>query len=514
MKYLLGIDFGGGSSKAALIDTVGRLVAEHTAAYPTRYPYPGWCEQAPEDWDRALCENVRGLLKKSGIGAADILAMAVDSATHTWVMCDADFTPIRPAIHWTDSRSRRQTQELKAAYGDLIFKKCFHKPDTIWTLPQMLWVKENEPEKFQRMRYLFFEKDYIRYGLTGTYCTDFIEAQGSMLFDCNTNQWSEELLKVAGITKEMLPPVGKPTDLIGKVTPQAARRTGLAEGTPVICGTTDTVMEIFASGAVHPGDVTVKLATAGRICVITDRPYPNQHLVNYAHVTEGLWYPGTATKAAAGSYRWYRDTFGGDYPELNEGAERVPVGCEGLRYHPYLNGELTPYADPGLCGSFIGIRAIHTKAHFTRSVLEGVSLSLLHSKKTLEGLGIPLSGQAAIIGGGAKSSLWRQITADCLGIELVKTVNSDSSLGSAMLAGVATGVFATCHDAVKACIMAESSTVPIAENTEEYAKIFEEYTAVHDALAPIYQMRSCERRSARKGDRNEDCGMCQTDRGR
>lgn len=489
MKYLLGVDFGGGSTKATLIDTTGKIIQENTVEYPTYYPNLGWCEQTPADWDIALSENVNAILEKSGIDAGDILAVAIDSATHTWVMCDENMEPIRPAIHWTDSRSRRQATCLRETYGEFIFEKSFHKPDTIWTLPQILWVKENEPENFEKIRYIFFEKDYIRYGLTGVYCTDNIEAQGSMLFDCNANKWSKELLELAGIREDMLPPIVKPTDVIGTVTEDAAKRTGLKTGTPVICGTTDTVMEVFASGAVNPGDVTVKLATAGRICVITDKPYPSQHLVNYAHVADGLWYPGTATKAAASSYRWYRDTFGGDYVELNVGAEAVPIGAEGLMYHPYINGELTPYADPTLCGSFIGMRATHTKAHFTRSVLEGVALSLLHSKKTLEEIGIAPSGRATIIGGGAKGELWRQITADCLGIELIKTVSSDSSLGSAMLAGVAIGVFETCEAAVKACIKIESTTTPIKENTEKYAKLFEEYVTVHDALAPIYQAR-------------------------
>ena len=490
MKYLLGVDFGGGSTKATLIDMTGKIIQENTVEYPTYYPNLGWCEQAPEDWDIALSQNISAILEKTGIDAADILAVAMDSATHTWVMCDENMEPIRPAIHWTDSRSRSQATRLRDTYGELIFEKSFHKPDTIWTLPQILWVKENEPENFKKIRYIFFEKDYIRYGLTGVYCTDYIEAQGSMLFDCNTNKWSKELLELAGIQEDMLPPIVKPTDVIGNVTVEASKKTGLKEGTPVICGTTDTVMEVFASGAVKPGDVTVKLATAGRICVITEKPYPNQHLVNYAHVAEGLWYPGTATKAAASSYRWYRDTFGGDYAELNVGAEEIPIGAEGLMYHPYINGELTPYADPLLCGSFIGMRATHTKAHFTRSVLEGVALSLLHSKKTLEEIGIALSGKATIIGGGAKGELWRQITADCLGMELVKTVSSDSSLGSAMLAGVAMGVFKTCEEAVKACIKPECITNPIKENTEKYAKLFEEYVAVHDALAPIYRARS------------------------
>ena len=489
MKYLLGIDFGGGSSKATLINTDGCIAAEHTVEYPTYYPEIGRCEQSPDDWNRALEENLKALFRNSGVLPTDILALAVDSATHTWVMCDEAFQPIRPAIHWTDSRCREQVEQLKQTHQEEILALSLHKPDTMWTLPQILWVQAHEPENFAKLRYIFFEKDYIRYCLTGVYCTDYIEAQGSMLFDCVKNRWSDELLALAGIQKEMLPPVVKPTDIIGSVTKAAAQRTGLAEGTPVICGTTDTVMEVFASGAVNPGDVTVKLATAGRICVITDKPFPHQCIVNYSHIVDGLWYPGAGTKAAASSYRWYRDTFGGEYTTLNEGAESVPVGCEGLRYHPYINGELTPYADPTLCGSFIGIRTHHTKAHFTRSVLEGVSLSLMHSKKTLEELGLHLGKRATVIGGGAKGQLWRQITADCLGMELVKTVSSDSSLGSAMLAGVAMGVFDSPQTAVKLCVKAENITTPIAENTKQYERILQEYIAVHDALAPIYQGR-------------------------
>ena len=489
LKYLLGVDFGGGSSKATLIDTNGKIIAENVVEYPTYYPELGWCEQSPADWREAFDRNVRELLENISVHAVDILALAIDSATHTWVACDAEKRPIRPAIHWTDSRSRSQVAYLRKHYGEQIYQISFHRPDTIWTLPQILWVKEQEPECFQKMRYIFFEKDYIRYELTGVYCTDYIEAQGSMLFDCNRNVWSPELLAIAGVTEQMLPPIVKPTDIIGGITKEAAQRCGLHPGTPVICGTTDTVMEVFASGAVKPGDTTVKLATAGRICVITEKPYPNQHLVNYAHVTDGLWYPGTATKAAASSYRWYRDTFGGDYAQLNAGAEQIPIGAEGLLYHPYINGELTPYADPTLCGSFIGMRATHTKAHFTRSVLEGVSLSLLHSMKTLVRIGIKPAKRATIIGGGAKGALWRQITADCLGIELIKTVSSDSSLGSAMLAGVAVGVFQDCQDAVDKCIQIESITKPIKENTERYEKLFTEYVAVHDVLETIYHAR-------------------------
>ena len=183
MKYLLGIDFGGGASKATLLDTSGNIVAENTVEYPTYTPTPDACEQSPEDWISALCENCKTLLTVSKISPQDILCVAVDSATHTGVVCDEDFRPLRRAIHWTDSRSRKQSKYLLEHYGEDIFQKTYHKPDTIWTLPQLLWLKENEPEVFSKIRYVFFEKDYIRYFLTGVFCTDYIEAEGSMLFD-------------------------------------------------------------------------------------------------------------------------------------------------------------------------------------------------------------------------------------------------------------------------------------------------------------------------------------------
>lgn len=487
MKYLLGIDFGGGASKATLLGENGKIVAEHTVEYPTLYPETGACEQSPTDWIAALCENTKALLAKSGIDADQIAAIALDSATHTSLLCDKDFHPIANAMHWTDSRSRLEANELLELCGDEIFAKTYHKPDTIWTLPQLLWFKRHKPELFEKARYVFFEKDYLRYYLTDVFCTDYIEAEGSMFFDCNTMQWDEGLCALAGITVEMLPPIKAPTDLIGHVTQKAAEATGLAKGTPVICGTTDTVMEVFASGAVEKGDMTVKLATAGRICVITDRPCPDRLLVNYSHIVPGLWYPGTATKAAAASYRWYRDTFGGEYRELDEAAAKIPIGADGVFYHPYINGELSA---PMLCGSFTGLRATHTRAHFSRAVLEGVSLSLLNSKSYLDSLQIPHKEYATLIGGGAKGAIWRQITADALGITLHITESADSSLGSAMLAGIAVGIFSDAKDAVAKCVKRVITVEPIPENTAQYAKLFQTYQMIHDVLAPIYRERN------------------------
>ncbi len=489
MKHLLGIDFGGGSAKATLLRTDGRIAAEASREYPTLHPFVGACEQSPADWEEVLHATVRDVLEAGGVQAEDILAVALDSATHTSLACDRNDRPLRNAIHWTDSRAVAESADLRREHGDFIFKRTYHKPDTIWTMPQLLWLKRHEPDAWAGIGRIYFEKDYLRHLLTGVFCTDFIEAEGSMLFDCSRMAWSEELCGLIGLDPAVLPPIVSPTDAIGSVTADAAAKTGLREGTPVICGTTDTAMEIFASGAVEKGDTTVKLATAGRICVITDRPCPDRDLVNYSHIVPGLWYPGSATKAAASSYRWYRDTFGENYKTLDEGAATVPVGCEGLVYHPYINGELTPYADPDLCGSFVGIRSTHTKAHFTRSVLEGVALSLLHSKKKLEELGVAPARRATLIGGGSKGRLWAQNTADCLGMELEITESSDSSLGSAMLAGIAVGVFRSPQDAVSRCIRVIDRVAPDPANTERYARLFETYVKVHDALAPIYAGR-------------------------
>ena len=486
MKYLLGIDFGGGASKATLLCEDGTIFATANCEYKTSYPKPGYAEQNPADWIDATVTNIKTVLEKSGVNPRDICALCLDAATHTAVIMDDSFRVIRNAIYWTDTRSVNEVNFLKENYSEIIEKQVLHKPDTIWSLPELMWIKNNEPENWSKVRKILFAKDYVRHFFTGDYLTDYIEAEGSMMFDINTMEWSKELCTILDIDTSLMPKIVKPTDIAGKIGKEAAKICGLCAGTPVLCGTTDTVMEVFASGAVNKGQMTLKLATAGRICVVTDKPYPDINLINYSHIIDGLFYPGTATKSCAASYRWYRDTFDGDYKELDNMAQTVEIGSEGLLFHPYLNGELTPYANPKLCGDFTGIRASHTKAHFTRAVLEGVAMSMLDCKIALEDLNIEHDSFAAIIGGGGKSPLWRQMVADALGITLVEMKYADSSFGSAMLAGVAIGIFENPQKAVEVCNKVISTTVPNDENTKKYLKLFKKYKAVQKALEPIY----------------------------
>ncbi len=486
MRYVLGIDFGGGASKATLLSETGEIVGTNTVEYPTLYPQHGWTEQDPMDWYDATKRNIRAVLAEGAVRPEEIVAISLDAATHTAVLMDEDFNVLMPSIYWTDTRTVDEVHELRENCGDLILKQTLHNVDTIWTLPQLLWVKRKRPEIWAKVRKIVFAKDFVRHMLTGDYVTDNIEAEGSMLFDYNRQCWSEELCGLLDLDIALLPRIVRPSDIIGTLTKEAAADTGLCETTKVLCGSTDTVMEVFAAGAVSEKQMTLKLATAGRICVITKIAYPSRHLVNYSHVIDGLWYPGTATKSCAASHRWYRDTFGGTYNELDEEAESIVPGADGLIFSPYLNGELTPYADPSLCASFVGVRANHTKAHFTRAVYEGIAYSMLDCKNALETIGIPHEDTAIIIGGGGKNPLLRQITSDVLGLPLVMKKYSDSSFGSAMFAGVGAGFWNSPAEAVAACNSILLTAEPDMEKHAVYAKSFRRYKAIHDALVSVY----------------------------
>lgn len=485
MRYLLGVDFGGSSSKATLLGEDGRVYATASQEYATYYPQNGWAEQDAQDSYNAMCANVQDILKTSGVNPADIAALALDAATHTAVLLGEDDQPVRRAIYWTDTRAAKEAAQLKAEMGPEIIEECYNSVSSLWTLPQLMWLKQHEPETTAKIKKVLAVKDYVRYRLTGDYVTDSIEAMGFLLLDARSNAWSEKLCALAGIDPSIMPEIVDPMQKLSPLSRQAQADTGLTENTVVIAGATDTVMEVYASGAVQPGQATVKLATAGRICSITDHEVVDPRLVTYRHVVNGLWYPGTATKSCAASNRWYRDTFGGSFGEMSEAAAQVERGCEGLFFHPYLQGEITPYLDDKLRASFVGAAGFHTKAHFNRAVLEGVAYSMKDCFATLVELGIAPT-QAAAIGGGAKSDLWRQILADMLNIPLKTVDNVDSSLGSAMMAGVAVGVFESHQHAVERCVRVTGETLPNPEGVAFYNEQFKLYKEIQQALAPIY----------------------------
>ncbi len=494
----MGIDFGTGGCKITIINPNGDIVAETSEEYETYHPKPSWCEQNPDDWFLALTCCLTKIKKSTNIDLNHIKSIALDGSTHNAVLLDKQMEVIRPTIMWTDQRSIDEVKYLEIGWGAEIFGMTYQKVSPTWTLPQLLWVKNNEPYNFQKIHRIMFVKDYIRFQLTGSWETDYVDAQGTLFYDVVKNQWSEELCRLIDLPVEVLPPLCFPTDIVGKITVKAFEITGLTEGTPVVCGTSDVTVEDYAAGAVKPGQCIIKLATAGNVNVMTAHPNPNPLTITYSHVVPDLWYTAAATNTAAYSMRWFRDNFCFEeieksiatninvYQLMEDLVQFIPAGSDGLIFHPYLLGERAPYWDPYLRASFIGASMSHTKGHFIKALMEGVAFSLKDCFRLIENMNLEVS-EFIIIGGGSRSDTWSQIICDVFGKKLIRPLVVDASYGSALLAGVGIGVFPDVVDAVNQCVKVDKIYEPNELNHQMYQKLFPVYLAIHNQLKNIYQ---------------------------
>ncbi|MCK7504830.1 MAG: FGGY family carbohydrate kinase [Desulfobacterales bacterium] len=291
MSFLVGIDLGSGGCKATIIDGDGRCAGEAFREYPTVSPRPGWAEQNPADWLAAAREALADAMQQGRLTAREVAAVAVSGTTHSFVLTDSHNEILRPCILWTDIRSDREVEELIRSHGNRIFEITLHRPDVHWTLPQLLWVRHNEPQVWDKIDRLYMPKDFLRFALTGQWATDWMDGHGTLLFDVPRREWSRELCDLLGIRPAILPPAAPPQSLAGSVHAEAARRFGLCEGTPVVVGTTDQAAEAFGTGAVEPGQGIIKLATAGNVAVVTDKPHPHPPMVKaYYHLNPSCWY--------------------------------------------------------------------------------------------------------------------------------------------------------------------------------------------------------------------------------
>ena len=494
MRYLLGVDHGGSSVKATLLSEAGQTVATATEEYKTYYPQDRWAEHNPEELYAAFCKVTKRLIATCGVPSNEIVGLAVSAASQSGVYLDADDRVIRNAIYWADMRGMSYAREFEKSELEYFLDTTTNQPSPSRTLIHIMWMRDHEPENYRRIRKIMFTKDYIRYRLTGDFVTDYIDAMGSHFMDVPNNRWSGRLCGYAGITPDMLPKIMKPTDAVGPISETAALETGLPRKIQVFVGTTDTVMETYANGAIREGDMVIKLATAGRIISVTRGPLRQHGFVNYKHVVPGLWYPGAATRYCATTYRWYRDVLGDHevaqaaaqgvdaYELLDRLAEQAPVGSSGVMFMPFLGGVNDA---PSRRAAFLGVRADHNKSHLTRAALEGVGYSMKAEFETIKKLNLKVENPT-LIGGGAKGKIWRQIMADMLNTELVLTQNSDSSLGSAMLAGVASGVFLSFEDSVEKSVHGSARVSPDPESVEIYERGFKFYKRFIEALDPVY----------------------------
>ena len=500
MSCLLGIDIGTTSTRALVISDEGVVLGSHAIEYPLSTPHPNWAEQDPEDWWRATAGAIPRAMSEAGVTGADIEGVGLSGQMHGSVFLDEDDRIIRPAILWCDQRTAAQCASITETVGeaDVIAETC-NPVLTGFTAPKIIWLRDEEPENFARVRKVLLPKDYVRLRLTGEYATEVSDASGTSLLIVPERRWSEVMLDRLELPAQWLPKVYESPEVSGSVTAEAAGATGLAEGTPVVGGGGDQAAGGVGNGIVSAGVVSSTTGTSGVVFAHLDEPVMDEKLRThtFCHAVPGKWHVMGVMLSAGGSLRWLRDTVCTEevaaaaraerdpYELMTEAAAQAPAGSEGLVFLPYLTGERTPYPDPNARGVFFGLSLRHGKPHLIRAVMEGVACGLRDSFEIIEAMGVQVT-QVRASGGGARSVLWRQIQADVTGhAHSIINVDEGPAYGAALLAGVGAGVW----ESVEAACTA---TIEVTDTCEVDPDAHELYGGYYALYRKLYaQLREC-----------------------
>ncbi len=491
----LGIDVGTGGSRAVVIDRQGKILAsatvEHASFASLRI---GWAEQDPEDWWRASSAAVRKILA-GNIRAEDIGAIGFSGQMHSSVFLDAADKVLRPALLWCDQRTEKQCFEITKKIGAKRLIELVCNPAvTGFTLPKLLWLRENEPGSWAQVRTVLLPKDYVRLCLSGDKASDVTDSSGTLLFDVQNRKWSAEMFDAMEIDSRLMPRVFESAEVTGKVSRAGAEATGLREGTLVVAGAGDNAAGAIGMGIVAPGTVSATIGTSGVVFIVTDKPTLDLkgRAHTLCHAIPGRWHMTGVTLGAGLSLRWFRDNFaaGDSYDELADKAAKIAPGSDGAIWLPYLMGERTPHLDPNARAAFVGLTASHTWAHAARAVMEGVAFSLRDSFEIFRELGAEMN-TIRLGGGGARSPLWRQIQADVFGQE-VETIEADegAAFGAAILAGVGAGAWNSVDEACEKMIRVSGGTLPDTDSVKVLDRNYQAYKLLYEALRPAMKIIS------------------------
>ena len=494
MEYLIGIDVGTSATKTVLFDKKGNIIASASREYPLYQPHNGWAEQKPEDWRDAVIATVEDVVKKAGAGKDEVKGIGISGQMHGLVMLDEAGNVIRPSIIWCDQRTGEEVEEmLEIMPRERWIEITANPPLTGWTAAKILWVRNHEPENYERCRHILLPKDYIRYILTGVFATEVSDASGMQLLDVPNRCWSDEVLEKLNIDKAILGKVFESCEVTGTVLPDIAEKTGLSTETKVVGGAGDNAAAAVGTGVVKDGTAFTTIGTSGVVFAhssqVTIDPKGRVHTCCAA--VPGTWHVMGVTQAAGLSLKWFNDNFCQDYVEeaarqdvdvydlINRDIANIPAGSDKLIYLPYLMGERTPHLDPDCRGVFFGLSAIHTKAHMLRAVMEGVSYSLSDCNDILKEMGIDVDSMMAC-GGGGKSPVWRQMLADLYDCS-VNTVRQTEgpALGVAILAGVGCGIYESVEEAC-------DELISEAQSTGADSSVVGKYKAYHELYKELY----------------------------
>ena len=475
MTRLVGLDVGTTSVKGIAIDPTGAVVHVAERGYPLSTPRPGWSEQDPDDWWRAAAEVL------DECEADRALGIGLSGQMHGLVALDAKDRPVRPAILWNDGRTQRQCDEIEERVGrERLLELTGNRALAGFTAPKLLWMRAEEPVRYERIRSILLPKDYVRLRLCEEHAIDVADASGTLLFDVAGRRWSDEVVGALEIDPAWLPRVAESTEVAGETH----------GGVPVAAGAGDQAAGALGVGVVDEGGpASVVLGTSGVVFAALERyaADPQARVHAFCHAVPDVWHVMGVMLSAAGSLRWFRDTIGDgvEYDALLAGAAGWEPGCEGLYFAPYLAGERTPYPDPDARGAFLGLGLRHDRGALTRAVLEGVAFGLRDALDlVVEMGGKPASGRVS--GGGGRGSLWLEIVASVLDLPLeVTRADEGAAYGAALLGGVAGGVFSSPAEAVTACVRPVGGVDPVSGWIEPYRELRERYRALYPALHDI-----------------------------
>jgi xylulokinase len=501
MSYMMGIDVGTTGTRAVVVRPDGHVVGAATGDHqPMRMPKPGWAEQDPADWWQATIVAVRAALEAAGLKGADIAAVGLSGQMHGVVLLDRTYAVIRPALIWCDQRSQAQCDWITAQVGSERLIQLVSNPAlTGFSAPKLLWVRDNEPESYERAAHFLLPKDFVRFRLTGEFATEVSDASGTLLFDVTNRRWSSEMLGALEVDSKLLPRAYESPEITGQITRETAVVTGLKAGTPVVGGGGDQASSAVGNGIVLPGLTSATLGTSGVIFTYTEAPKldPQGRIHTFCHAVPGKWHVMGVTQGAGLSLRWFREHFGeseawyarrtgvDSYDLIIKEAEKIAPGSEGLLWLPYLMGERTPHLDAHARGMWFGLTAAHTRAHLIRSILEGVAFSLRDSLEIFQELEIPVK-QIRASGGGSRSFLWRQIQADIYGKELVTLRTAEgSAFGAALLAGVGAKIYASVQESAREAIQIRERMAPQATNVRVYDRHYQIYRSLYPAVREL-----------------------------
>jgi xylulokinase len=490
--YWLGIDIGTGGSRALLVDSKGKVKASFTAAHEEMQMLrPLWAEQRPENWWDACQSAVRGVLAEAGAKGADVLGIGLSGQMHGLVLLDENNAVIRPALIWCDQRSQAQVDCInRTVTAAKVLEFTANPVVTGFTLPKLLWVRDNEPRQYARIRKMLLPKDYVRFCLTGEFATEVSDASGTSLFDVVKRNWSYEMADALQLDRGILPAVYESSEISGRLMPQVAEALGLTAGTPVVGGGGDQAASAVGNGIVETGIVSCTMGTSGVVFAHMDEPHydPRGRVHTFCHAVPGKWHVMGVTQGAGLSLQWMRNQLmpGEQYSNLTKEAATADCGSQGLFWLPYLMGERTPHLDATARAAWVGLTAKHTRADLIRSIIEGVSYSQKDGLDIIEEMGVPVTS-VRISGGGATSAFWKQILADVFA-KRVSTLESQegSAYGAGLLAMVGTGAFASVQEACRATIKEVESIQPRPAESEKYGKLHRVFQAIYPALKPIY----------------------------